>query len=254
MGLLSATYNVWKKQSRNMLFFDITKNNKIDINFEKNIDSLEILKEIFYDRCYSDYFPFYTDSIIVDIGAHKGYFSIFASRNLSQKAKIISYEPSKDNFNIMNENLHDNAINNVKAFNIGIYSEKKEMVLYISKSENNSIFDNYSSFLKEINIDEEKVNFITIEDIFKDNNLESIDFLKIDAEGSEYPILFNCNKENLKKIKTISVEFHDLKNKDYSGLSLVRYLESNNFKVVKFIHEPSTIDNNFGKIVAVNNF
>lgn len=252
MGLFSVIYNIWQKQSVTTLFFDITKNNSIDINFSKNIDSVKILKEVFYDRCYSDYFPFYTDSIIVDIGAHKGYFSIFAAKNLSKNSEIIAYEPSKENFDILNENLKDNNIHNVKTLNIGIYSEKKEMELHISKSENNSIFGDYTNHLKGFNIDSEKANFITLDDIFIENNITHIDFLKLDSEGSEYPIIFNSSINTLKKIKVISLEFHDLKKPEYTGIELVKFLETNNFKIVKFTHESTTINNNFGKIIGIN--
>jgi len=252
LGLFSGLYNYYQQQKRNFLFYDITKNNQIDIDYNDNIDSIDILKEIFYQRCYSDYFPFYSNSIILDIGAHKGYFSIFASKNLSKDSKIISYEAFEDNFHIMNKNLKDNNIENVKTYNLGVYSENKLIDMYLGKSENNSIFQDYNKSLNQNNIDNIKIQCISIDDILKENNLNIVDFMKIDVEGYEYPIIFDCKKEVLNKIKTISIEFHDLKRADYSGLELVKFLERNNFKIVKFIHEPTIINNNFGKIIATN--
>ncbi|MFN8579027.1 MAG: FkbM family methyltransferase [Candidatus Sericytochromatia bacterium] len=254
MGLFSSLYNFGQQQKNKFLFYEITKNNQIDLDYNNNIESLDILREVFYQRVYSDYFPFYTNSIILDIGAHKGYFSIFASKNLSKNSKIYSFEPIESNFNILNKNLYDNNINNVITFNLGVYSENKELSFYLSKSENNSIFENYNPLLNQNNQDEIIVNCLTLKDIIKENNFNKIDFLKLDVEGSEYPIIFNSKKEVLDKIKTISIEFHDLKNPSYSGLELVKFLEKNNFRIVKFNHEPSTINNNFGKIIAISNF
>jgi FkbM family methyltransferase len=49
---------------------------------------------------------------------------------------------------------------------------------------------------------------ITLEDIFKKENLNHCDFLKMDCEGSEYEILFNTKPEILRKISNIFLEYH----------------------------------------------
>jgi hypothetical protein len=41
------------------------------------------------------------------------------------------------------------------------------------------------------------------------NNLEQIDFLKIDCEGAEGPILQSTPNSYLKRIRKIALEFHD---------------------------------------------
>ena len=43
--------------------------------------------------------------------------------------------------------------------------------------------------------------------------LKRIDFLKLDCEGGEYEILFGCSEETLKKIKKISIEYHNIDKK-----------------------------------------
>lgn len=253
MGIFSLIYQKLIKNQEKNLFFELCKNNDLKLDFSTNIDSFEILKEIFIDRCYSDYFPFYEEVTIVDIGAHKGYFSIFAAQNTKKTSKIYALEPSSKNFETLKNNTFVNKIQNITTFNIGIYSEKKEVKLYLGKSENNSFFSEYQkSINNENNHSSEMVKTLTLSDFFEQEKLTEIDFLKLDCEGSEYPIIFNTDTDTLSKIKVISLEFHDLKNEKYTPNKLLRFLNNNGFNIAKFTHERSKIDNNYGKIIGVN--
>lgn len=253
MGIFSLIYQKLIKNQEKNLFFELCKNNDLKLDFSTNIDSFEILKEIFIDRCYSDYFPFYEEATIVDIGAHKGYFSIFSAQNTKKNSKIYAIEPSSKNFETLKNNTFVNKIQNITTFNIGIYSEKKDEKLYLGKSENNSFFSDYQkSITNENNHSSEIVKTLTLSDFLKQEKLTEIDFLKIDCEGSEYPILLNTDSETFSKIKVISLEFHDLKNEKYTPNKLLRFIKNQNFDIVKFTHERSKINNNYGKIIAVN--
>ena len=64
-----------------------------------------------------------------------------------------------------------------------------------------------------------------MEEIVKNNDIDRIDFLKIDTEGSEFDILFACPVELLHSISKICMECH----RDIEGMK--KYLESNGFYV-----------------------
>lgn len=245
MGIFNLIYDFYIKKE----FSNISKNNSLNIDFKKNKDDIHILKEIFNKRVYSDYFPFYKKSVILDIGAHKGYFSLFAKNNTKKESRIIAFEPLKKNYDVLFDNIKKSDI---EIYNKGVFSENCQKIIHINKNENSSLFDNYSKLL---NLDNsgmsELVNLITLEEIFETYKLFEIDFMKIDCEGSEYPFLFTASKKYLDKIKVISMEFHDLKDENYNGLEMVKFLEKNNFIIKKFTHEPTTINNNFGKIIAI---
>jgi len=220
----------------------------LSLNYSKNKDGIEVLKAIFEEREYADYFPFYKKITVVDIGAHYGYFSIFAAKNTTPDSTIFSIEPSQLNFNILKQNISDCKINNVKPFQIGIGGENGTLDLFTGRSVNHSLIENYALLGNEKNI--QKVEVKTLEQFIIENNIEKIDFLKMDCEGAEYAILFNTPDYIFDKITTISMEFHDMKNADFTGEEIVKKLVGNGFEIVKFEYGKTGMDLNYGRIVG----
>src|ERR1051326_7492786 len=220
----------------------INTNLKLDFSVDQEPN---ILKEIFVSRSYADYFPFYQKSIIVDIGAHYGYFSLFATINSHKESSIFSLEPAKNNYNTLTKNILINGIKNIQILNVGIDAVAGQQSFYLSKSKNHSIF---SKERYELSSSERvEINVISLKDIFEKFKLKHVDFLKIDCEGAEYPALYNADKNIFDLIKTISMEFHDLKDIRYTGLSMISFLKKQGYDIVKFIHEPTRKNLNYGK-------
>ncbi|MFK7772102.1 MAG: FkbM family methyltransferase [Saprospiraceae bacterium] len=223
----------------------------LDLDFSKNRNAINVLKAIFEEREYADYFPFYKKVTIVDIGAHYGYFSLFAAKNTSPYSTIFSLEPSQQNYNKLKQNLSDCNIQNVKPFQLAIGGENGTLDLFTGRSINHSLIENYALLGSERNT--QKVEVKTLEQFILENKIEKIDFLKIDCEGAEYAILFNTPDYIFDKISTISMEFHDMKNAKFTGNEIVKKLERNGFEVVKFGYEKTGLDLNYGKIVGRKN-
>jgi FkbM family methyltransferase len=201
---------------------------------------------IFYIKSYAKYFPFYKNSIIIDVGAHKGFFSLFASKNLKDNAVIYSIEPSSSNYNQLLRNIELNEIKNIKSFNIALNGKGGENKLYLSLDENNSLIINEKD---DISKNYEVVNCETLDSFIDINHIELVDFLKLDCEGSEYEILFNASKATFNKIKTISLEFHDLKDESKTPQELISFLETHNYILRNFKYDPTDSNVNSGRIV-----
>jgi FkbM family methyltransferase len=227
--------------------------NNLRLNFKLNQDEFVALKSVFEDREYSDYFPFYRKVTIIDIGAHFGYFSIFANKNTAPDSLIIVIEPGKSNLNRLVNNIKDNAITNIKSLNYAVSGKSGPVKLYLGRSLNHSIVENYLLNQNQNN-DFELVEAKTLEEIVVENNLEKIDFLKLDCEGAEYSILENTPGYIYDRITTISMEFHDLKDKNFTGEHLVRILTKNGFKIVKYKYERTFMNLNYGKIIGTKLF
>lgn len=179
---------------------------------------------IFVIYIRKDYGNIPNDSIIVDIGANIGVFSIFASKN-GKNNIIYSYEPIEETYSHLQENIILNDCkDSIIPFNYAIASKKEKRKMFLVDSVNNTIIESNS------NLPSVEIESITLEDVFKDNNLERIDLLKLDCEGAEYEIFYNLPDNLFSKIKEIKMEFHGQK----KGEELRDFLIKNNFIIKRF--------------------
>lgn len=228
-------------------FNAICRANDLTLSYYLNKPGFPILEEVFVNRVYADYFPFYQQAVVVDIGAHFGFFSIFASKNLAPESRIIAIEPARANFERIETNARMNGLSNIEPANAAILDNEGFVDLYMDRAENHSIFGKSGSA-------KVSVEAMTLESLFLYHKLQQIDFLKLDCEGAEYPILLNTPDAVFESIKTISLEFHDLKDKRYTGLILINRLKALGYKIVKFQHGKTNQNNNYGWIVATREY
>jgi FkbM family methyltransferase len=141
---------------------------------------------------------------IIDAGGNEGYSAIYFASKFPN-AKIITIEPEIKNYEVLVKNTL--FYPNIITLNNALYSEEKDV---------NIIDPNYGKWGYRIFGNGKILNTIktiTIEKLIENYNLEYVDFLKIDIEGSEKEVLENC--ENwIDKIKIIWVEDHE---RFYSG-------------------------------------
>ena len=165
------------------------------------------------------------DDIVIDIGAHIGYFTIFAAKNACQ-GTIYSIEPYRESFETLKKNLELNDLTNVKPFHAAISKATEQVTLYIDK--NNQIGN--SIFRTDETTESEKVDSFSLGDFVKNNKIEKIDFLKIDCEGAEFEILLNLDHQILQKIDKIVSEMHP-KIENFKIEDVKEFLTSHGFDV-----------------------
>jgi FkbM family methyltransferase len=143
-------------------------------------------------------------SVIIDGGANVGDYSLMVN-SIIPGCKVYSFEPVESTFSILKNNTGD--ISNIIAVNKGLFKENcsKEINLYVS-NEHSSIYDIQGMGLNS----EEKQNIELIrgDDFLRENNLNIVDFLKLDIEGAEYDALLGFSESIEKgKIKIIQFEY-----------------------------------------------
>jgi FkbM family methyltransferase len=197
------------------IFSELCRTNNLGLNYHINKNEFGTLKSIFEEREYSDYFPFYKKVNIIDIGAHYGYFSIFSKNNTDKNSSIIAVEPGKSNFKRLLKNIEDCKLTNISCYNYAIGGNSGLSKLHHGLTLNNSIVENYSLLSRDESYEEVEVK--TLEELIIENKLEEIEFMKMDCEGAEYSILENTPRYIFDRIITISMEFHDLKDNNFTG-------------------------------------
>ncbi len=228
-------------------FAIICKANNLLLDYSQNKKEIDILRDVFEARSYSDYFPFYQKVTIIDIGAHYGYFSLFSSKNTDNASLIFAFEPDVNNYRILCRNIEKNKAANIHPVNCAIAGTDELSRLYKGRSPNNSLLQDYSFVQKDQYI---KIQTKTLPQIITDNDIQRIDFLKMDCEGSEYAILETMPDRVLNLITTVSMEFHDLKSAKYNGQFIVHLLREHHFEIVRYTYDSTSMGLNYGRIIA----
>jgi len=192
-----------------IVYFKLTKNdyvifetkNNLKIKIRVNSTDLMALTHVWLIEEYSSPgFEINENDLIIDIGAHIGLFSLFSSQ-YCKNGKILSFEPIKENYELLVENLRLNNIKNVYPFNKAVSENNSDVTIFLNKDESGHSM--YSSEGERI-----QVKSTSLKMIFEENKLDKCDFLKLDCEGAEYSIIDSLSEEYFDKIEKMIIEYH----------------------------------------------
>ncbi len=141
------------------------------------------------------------NSIIMDIGANVGYYSVLLSTKFFS-SKVFAFEPFSSQYSFLEKNLKLNSLNNCFPLKLIVSDNCKPKKIYYSCDQNtgatsihkkSKIFETVSSISLDVFCEKEKIDFI--------------DLVKIDVEGHELNVLKGMAKLlKLKKVKNIFIE------------------------------------------------
>lgn len=155
---------------------------------------------------YYDRYITAEDKIIIDLGANIGLVSMHLS---TYADKIISVEPTPSHFSILE--YFTKNIPNIYRLQ-GAISDKRETTPFYLLDDSTE-----NSLMNEKGGTEIQVETYTLKDIIDLYDLKSVDFVKIDIEGSEIKFLSKENIETLNNyVKKFFIEFHYVNVKSYS--------------------------------------
>lgn len=170
---------------------------------------------------FTDEFVLSKNSIVFDIGAQIGVFSVFVS---DKAGKVFSFEPVPENFKLLKENIKLNRLQNVFAFNLAVSDKKSKQKIFLSKNNTGG----HSVFGKGDFIEAQTT---TLQEITEKNAPEKIDLMKMDIEGAEYSIIFGLSEKTIQKIERIVMECHDLPGFNRNPAKMISFLKKKGFKV-----------------------
>lgn len=170
------------------------------------------------------------DSLIVDIGSNQGLFIKFIEKIIkNKKLNIYSIDASERCIEIQNRKNFKNNIN-LKLFNLAI-SETVGLVSFFERKiiSNSSLNENHK-LTGGLDSVEKKIQSTTLDKFCKDQNIYSIDLLKIDCEGFDYNVL-KSSKELLEnnRIKMIKIE---VLNTEDNFVNIVNLLNLHNLSLI----------------------
>ena len=192
--------------------FNLKRNSSDSQVFEQIIEKEEFLPivEIFKEKNI-------TPLSMIDAGANIGLTSLYF-KSYFPDLLITAIEPSDDTFCRLETNIASNKFSGITLIKKGLWSSKTRLKADRSFRDG----QDWSFKLIEASTNDEALfDTITIEEIMIDNNLLTIDFLKIDIEGGEVDLFKDFSQIKwLEKVKVIALEIHD-------EFNCRQYIESN---------------------------
>jgi len=145
---------------------------------------------------------------IFDVGGNVGNYSKILAEVFGSKATIHSFEPSKKTFEIFLETTKN--IQNIIPNNFGLSDTENHQLLFTNK-DGSGLASVYMRKLDHLGISmdkSEEIKLSTIDNYCKANNINRINFLKLDIEGHELKALIGAKEMiDSKKVDCIQFEF-----------------------------------------------
>jgi FkbM family methyltransferase len=198
----------------------------------------EMFMEDFYDiKQVMEGLP--ANATIIDIGGNVGYFSFMMLSKLPN-SKVIAYEPLLPNTKVFNANiaLNEGLDKRVAVHQKAVTGTPIDFIeIFFDGGNNNTVVASVYNDFDTQNQHSEKIPATSLASIIADNDLQQIDLLKLDCEGSEYPILYESPKSVFTKIKKMVIEVHELDKDTRNNKYLLNFLQQQGYDVVETMAE-----------------
>lgn len=143
--------------------------------------------------------------VVVDVGAHIGYYTQILSDLVGSSGKVFAFEPSPENFPVLSQNIVSLRHRNVEVYDFAVDDKDATGQLHVSPGHSNhSLVAGYTPEQGVVD-----VKTITLDTFLAERNVREVNFIKIDVEGNE-PHVVAGMKNTVKKSPdlTILIEYN----------------------------------------------
>lgn len=193
---------------------------------------LKTLKEIegvIIHSMYDADFTVGTGDIVVDAGARIGSFAAKISAAVGDEGRIIAIEPEPRNYACLLKNIEANQLNNVTAIQKMLWSRTQMLDLHLSANgaAHSAHCDHfYGSTGASMSAEAE-----TLDNILEELGIDSVDFVKMDIEGSEIEAFRGMSKILKSGVRLAVAAYHPVDG-TLTHATLVGQLEELGFTAV----------------------
>ena len=197
-------------------------------------------------------FELQVDDTVIDIGANIGMFALWAEPQIP-RGRLICIEPNPYALECRRMNIHQNDLRNVTIIPAAAGGENGTMELVshhgweaMAHSAaldapwlfNTSTMGRIARCLMQRSLRHAHptmatkrfvVQLMPLSRILEEHDVATINFLKIDCEGSEYEVLRSLDAANWARIERVVIEYHV--GRDRNHVELVEILRTNDFEV-----------------------
>jgi len=146
--------------------------------------------------------------VVIDIGAHIGYFTLLFAKLVGEEGLVIAFEPLEETFAVLRENVALNHYRNVRLENRAVSESSGVVLLYrdewVAFPAASHIIPNTRSRLLTYT-----VSAVCLDEyIIESKEIKRVDFVKIDVEGAEGLVIKGMKKVLERDKPILVVEVH----------------------------------------------
>ena len=160
-----------------------------------------------------------------DIGVNKGYYSLFFAKLVGYRGRVLSFEPDAENCVWIRKTLSANFYKNIKLYQIALYNKTGESNFFKGH------FSGHHSLIIDFGLGMSKVKTRKLDDVLKEENINKIDFMKIDVEGAEVEVLEGAQSLLKQQKPKLMIDIHNIDKKKFFNL-----LKNHGYKIYQCSH------------------
>jgi FkbM family methyltransferase len=126
--------------------------------------------------------------VVLDIGAHNGFYTLLASRQVGPTGAVVAFEPSPRERKRLLTHLRLNRCKNVRVESFALGDVNGEAQLFVVKGRGTGLNSLRLPPVEE-STETVDVHITTLDDYVHSTQLAAVDFIKMDVEGGELAVL-----------------------------------------------------------------
>lgn len=180
-------------------------------------------------------------SIILDVGAQFGLYSMLAARHIGADGRVFAFEPSPETVAVLRRHLTNNGMNGrVEIVQAAVGPEEGEVTFYMAGTHPSNTLA--PTTVDPVKLTPVKVKAITVDGFCRQRQLKPT-ILKIDVEGWELQVLRGATEVVQDPALTICVEMHPYawESAGYTAADFTSFVEANGFEIVPLTGQSSPL-------------
>jgi len=224
--------------------YDKIQKSGFTVFFRKDTVDEEVIAHSFDRDIFFQSIPDFNSanaSLIIDVGAHIGTFSMIAAK-LNSAIKVLAIEASSENCELLKKNIKVNNLeDSILPQHCALSDRIGTEILYLGK-------ENWGyTITKSDYMNIEIVKSTTLEELFMMNQIDHCDLIKFNCEGAEFKALLSTPYEVINKVGMMLILIHEDLEYRFNRSDIYRYLNKNGF-----IYRSIKFQENRGWVIAKN--
>jgi FkbM family methyltransferase len=125
---------------------------------------------------------------VLDIGAHKGLYSLISSFKIGSSGRVYAFEPSPRERKRLNQHIRLNRCRNVSVFDFALGESEGNADLFVVQGTetgcNSLRLPDVAQPVRSV-----RVPVKVLDEVLREQEISAIDFIKLDVEGAELGVL-----------------------------------------------------------------